>query len=134
MKSIIFYIILLLSLSGKAQIMRYTAVQFICTRFQGQSMDPPEFKDLKGMPIEFDMDSSILYIHSPTIQIFHCDSKPFVASEKDSVLTYKFHGIDSKGVKCTITHELYESDKADHLGSFWLEYPDKTFMYYVERG
>jgi hypothetical protein len=134
MKYILGCALLSFSLFGRAQVMKYTAVQFNCTRYENQPMDPPETKDLKGMPIEFNMDSAILYIHSPNIQVFHCDLRPFSVTEKDSVMMYKFHGTDAKGVKCTVTHELYESEKAEHLGSFWLEYPDKTYMYYVEKG
>jgi|HubBroStandDraft_3_1064219.scaffolds.fasta_scaffold94218_3 hypothetical protein len=134
MKNLIPFILLLLGLSGTAQVMHLKAVQFICTRFENQPMEPPEFQDLKGMPVEFDMDSSILYIHSPNIQVFHLDAKPFAGSNDDSILVYKFHGIDNKGVKCIITQELYESVKAPHLASFWLEYPDKTYMYYLEKG
>jgi hypothetical protein len=95
-------------------------------------MEPPEMHDLKDMPIELNSDSSILYIHSPIVQIFHLDSKPFSVFEKDSIATFKFNGVDSKGIKCIVTHEIYESEKAPHLASFWLEYPDKTYMYYVE--
>lgn len=134
MKNLISCILLLLGLSSEAQVMHLKAVQFICTRYQNEAMEPPEFKDLNGMPVEFDMDSSIIYIHSPNIQIFHLDAKPFAGSNDDSILVYKFHGIDNKGVKCVITHEIYESVKAPHLASFWLEYPDKTYMYYLEKG
>lgn len=97
-------------------------------------MEPPEFKDLKGMAVEFDMDSSILYIHSPNIQVFRLDPKPLDASEKDSIAIYKFNGIDQKGVKCMVTSRIYESEKAQHFGAFILEYPDKTYLYYVEKG
>ena len=134
MKNLISFALLLLFLSGKAQIEHFKATQFICTRYQGQPMEPPEFKDLKGMAVELDMDSSILYIHSPKIQVFHMDKKPYAGGEKDSILNYKFHATDGKGVKCIVTQELYESEKAPHLASFWLEYPDKTYMYYVEKG
>ena len=134
MKNLISCALLFIAVSGKAQIMRYKAVQFTCTKFENQAMDPPETKDLKGMLIEFDPDSSILYIHSPNIQVFHLDAKPFAMFEKDSIATYQFYGTDAKGVKCKVTHNLYESEKADHLGAFWVEYPDKVYMYYVERG
>lgn len=97
-------------------------------------MEPPEFKDLKGIAVEFDMDSSILYIHSPTIQIFRLDPKPIDAFEKDSITIYRFSGIDQKGTKCVVTHRIYESEKADHFAAFVLEYPDKIYMYYVEKG
>lgn len=133
MKTTIFLFLGFLSISANAQIYKFKAVQFICTRFQNQPMEPPEFKDLKNMPIEFDMDSSILYIHSPNIQVFHLDAKPFAGGEKDSIVNYKFNATDNHGVKCVVTHEIYESEKAPHLASFWLEYPDKTYMYYVEK-
>jgi hypothetical protein len=126
---------LLFTTSIKAQqIYKYKATQFICTRFQNQPIEPPEFKDLKGMAVEFDMDSSILYIHSPNIQVFHLNPKPIEAFERDSIATYRFNGIDAKGVKCIVTHKIYESEKADHFAAFWLEYPDKTYMYYLEKG
>lgn len=134
MKNLISCVLLFLTLSAKAQIEHFKATQFICTRYQGQPMDPPEFKDLKGMAVEFDMDSSILYIHSPTIQIFRLDPKPIDAFEKDSIATYRFSGIDQKGTKCVVTHRIYESEKADHFAAFLLEYPDKTYIYYLERG
>lgn len=136
MKNILLVILAILSLSGVKgqQIYRYKATQFNCTRYQNEPMEPPESKDLKGMAVEFDMDSSILYIHSPNVQVFHLEAKPFGGGEKDSIMTYKFNGVDSKGVKCIITHKIYESEKAPHFASFWLEYPDKTYMYYVEKG
>ena len=86
------------------------------------------------MAVEFDMDSSILYIHSPNLQVFRLNPKPLAAFEQDSIATYKFNGIDQKGVKCIVTSRLYESEKADHFAAFILEYPDKTYMYYVEKG
>lgn len=134
MKNLISCVLLFLTLSGKAQIEHFKATQFVCTRYQGQPMEPPEFKDLKGMAVEFDMDSSILYIHSPNIQVFRLDPKPLDASEKDSIATYKFNGIDQKGVKCMVTSRIYESEKAEHFAVFILEYPDREYWYYVEKG
>jgi hypothetical protein len=122
-----------ITLSAHSQIEHFKATQFICTRYQGQPMEPPEFKDLNGVAVEFDMDSSILYIHSPAVQIFRLDPKPTDAYEKDSIVTYKFNGVDQKGVKCTVTHRIYESERADYFAAFILEYPDKTYMYYVNR-
>lgn len=122
-----------MAFKAHSQTYKFKATQFVCTRFQNQPMDPPEFKDANGMAVEFNMDSSILYIHSPGIQVFHLDPQPFDGGEKDSVLTYKFHGISIKGIKCIITHELFLSEKAPHFASFWIEYPDETYMYYVER-
>lgn len=130
---IMLLILFCLSGSARAQLLHFRAVQFICTRYQNEPMEPPEFKDLDSMKVEFDMDSSILYIHSPAIQVFHLEGKPFSISEKDSVMTYRFNGADIKGVKCVIQHDIYESEKAPHFASFWLEYPDKIYMYYVER-
>lgn len=134
MKNPIFLFLLLGGLTAHSQTFKFRATQFMCTRFQNQEMDPPEFKDCHNLAIEFSMDSSILYIHSPNVQVFRLESKPFGGGEKDSVMTYKFNGVDSKGVKCIITHKIYESGEAPHFASFWLEYPDKTYMYYVERG
>jgi hypothetical protein len=134
MKNLISLSLLFFALAGHAQIYKFRAVQFNCTRYQNQPMEPPETKDLKDMPVEFDMDSSILYIHSPNIQVFHLDKKPFAGGEKDSIVNYKFNATDSHGVKCIVTQEIYESEKAPHLASFWLEYPDKTYMYYLEKG
>ncbi len=68
MKNLIFLFLSFFSIAGQAQIYKFRAVQFNCTRYQNQPMEPPETKDLKDMPVEFDMDSSILYIHSPNIQ------------------------------------------------------------------
>lgn len=130
-------LLLLVLLSGSSamgQIIHFKAVQFACTRYMSQPMEPPEFKDLDSMRVEFDMDSSILYIHSPTMQVFRLNPKPIEAFEKDSIATYRFNGTDAKGVKCIITHNIYESEKAAHFAAFWLEYPDKIFMYYVEKG
>ena len=131
-----YFVLILASLSfaqSDAQVFKFRAVQFICTKYQNQPMEPPEFKDLKNMPVEFDMDSSILYIHSPAMQIFHLESHPFDGGEKDSIMTYIFHGTDQKGIKCIVTHRIYESEKADHFAAFILEYPDKIFWYYVEK-
>ncbi|SRR5712692_3845782 len=116
-----------------AQVMKFKAVQFICTRYQNQTLEPPEFKDLKDMPVEFNMDSSIFYIHSPTIQVFRLDTKPIGGSEVDSVMTYIFNGVDNKGRKCILTHSIYESESALYFAKIILEYPDKTYLYYLQK-
>jgi hypothetical protein len=123
-----------ISLSAHSQIEHFKATQFVCTKYEGQPVDPPEFKDLKGMTVEFNMDSSILYIHSPNVQVFRLNPKPIAAFEQDSIVTYKFNGIDQKGVKCNVSSRFYESEKADHFAAFILEYEDKTYLYYVEKG
>lgn len=124
----------LLYVYSNAQILHFKATQFICTKYQGEPMEPPEFKDLDSMKVEFDMDSSILYIYSPKTQVFHLENKPFFIGERDSIATYKFNGTDIKGIKCIIRHDIFESNKAPHFASFWLEYPDKVYLYYLERG
>jgi len=116
-----------------AQLYRFTASQFICTKYQNQVVDPPEIKNLKNMPVEFDMDSSVLYIHSPSLQVYHLIGKPIEAFEQDSVATYTFWASDFKQVKCKISQKIYESEKAPHYAAFIIEYPDKTYLYYVER-
>lgn len=132
MKNILF-LFLILSVGVQAQIMKYRSTQFVCTKFQNQVLDPPEFKDLKDMAIEFSMDSSVLTIHSPAVQVFHLENKPFRAFEKDSSVTYQFRGVDQKGVKCVVTHVIHESEKPEHLGYFELAYSDKTYLYYVDQ-
>lgn len=133
MKNPIFLFLLLGGFTAHSQTYKFQAVQFICTRFRNETLEPPEFKDLKDMPVEFDMDSSIIYIHSPNLQIFHLDPKPIRAWEEDSIAIYKFNATDKKGVKCIVSQRVYESEKAPYFAAFVLEYPDKTYMYYVER-
>jgi hypothetical protein len=131
------YIILIISAIPfaqlNAQVFKFRAVQFICTKYQNQPMEPPEFKDLKNMPVEFDNDSSILYIHSPSEQIFRLNKKPIDAFEKDSIAIYRFNATDQKGSKCIVSHRIYESASAPHFAAFVLEYTDKIFWYYVEK-
>ena len=132
MKNKVIWLLAFLPTISTAQVYKFRAVQFVCTRFQNQPMEPPEYKDLKDMPMEWSVDSSTLTIHSPNIQVFHIDPDPIVREEKDSVVRFKFNAVDNHGVKCLVTHEIYESEKAPHFADFWLEYPDKTYMYYVE--
>jgi hypothetical protein len=133
MKNLISFLLICMAFSANAQVYRFRAVQFICTRYQNEPMEPPEYKDLKDMPMEWSVDSSTLTIHSPNIQVFRIDPNPIVREEKDSVVRFKFNAVDNHGVKCLVTHEIYESEKAPHFADFWLEYPDKTYMYYVEK-
>lgn len=128
--SIIFFAVIT---SVNGQIVKFKAVKYICTRYQNQPLEPPEFRDLKGMAVEMDMDSSILYIHSPKLQVFHFDEKPIDGWEKDSVLTYKFRAVDKNGVKCILTHNIYESNSMPYFADVILQYPDKTYMYYLQR-
>lgn len=134
MKSLISCALLFLSLSGKSQIMRFKAVQFICTRFQNQAMDPPEFKDLDSLKVEWDMDSTILHIHTHTEQRYTLNRNPISSENTDSMVVTKFNGIDRLGVSCSVTMVIYKLDKFPHLALIGIEYPDKTYMYYVEKG
>jgi hypothetical protein len=97
MKNLILIFLYLAAYRTDAQTYKYKAVQFICTRFQNHSIEPPEIHDLKDMPVEFNMDSSILYIHSPNIQVFHIGPNPLVREEKDSIVRLKFNATDNHG-------------------------------------
>lgn len=119
--------------AAHSQIMKFKAVKFVCTRYENQPMVPPEYKDLKGIPVEFNMDSSILYIRSPSIQVFRFDEKPISGSEKDSVISYRFNSVDKNKVKCILIQKIYESESAPYLAEIIVEYPDKTYIYYLQR-
>lgn len=129
-------ILLLLSLMGstsQSQVYKFKAVKYVCTRYQNQDMEPPEIKESKGIPVEFDMDSSILYIHSTIMQKFVFEGKPILYSEKDSIMRLKFNSIDKKGAKCLVTQDIYESELAEYYTAFIIEYPDKTYIYFLQR-
>lgn len=126
------FLLALISVTVNGQVMKFKAVKFVCTRYNNQPMEPPEFKDLKGTPVEFNMDSSILYIYSPKSQVFHFEEKPIGGSEKDSVITYRFNAVDKSGAKCILTQSIYESETAPYLARVVLEYPDKTYLYYLQ--
>lgn len=134
MKILIIIALIIYGLTGYAQTFTYKAVQFVCTRYQNQPLEPPEFKDCNGFPIDFDIDSSTLNIHSPNGQFFRMIVIPGSYKETDSITEVKFNAMDKKGAKCRISVELYPRDKSKHDGCFWLEYPDKIYMYFVEKG
>ena len=117
---------------GYAQTMQYKAVQFVCTKYNNYVFDPPEIKDCGKFPILFDMDSSILSIQSPKPQRFILDAKPLSFSEDDSTIYTLFNAVDEKGKKCKITAYLYKRESDKYAAQFWMEYPDKKYMYYVD--
>lgn len=119
--------------SAHSQVMKFRAVKFVCTRYNNQDMDPPESKNLKGTPVELNMDSSILYIHSPTLQVFQFNDKPLEVSEKDSIMSYSFFSVDKNKVKLTLTHLIYESGSAPYFAAVILDYRDKTYIYYLQK-
>lgn len=94
----------------------------------------PSEADLKDMAVEFDMDSTILTIHSPTIQVFHLQNKPVSYSDVDSVITTVFAGIAKNGKKCNVIITFYKSQSAQHFVCFKIEYYDETYMYYADIG
>jgi hypothetical protein len=118
---------------GRTQVLKFKAVQFICTKYQNQPLDPPEFQDCHNMLVEFNQDSSFLRIHSPNIQLFTLERKPIFMQEKDSVLFTLFAGKNAKGEKCRILFKLYERETDKYWASVTIEYPDKIFMYYLQK-
>lgn len=133
-KSILFWGILILPVLACCQSLRFKAVEFVCTRYQNQPVNPPEIKVCNGFPVTFDMDSSFLRISSPNEQQIALKVISGSYVENDSLIITKFDGADRKGLKCLVTAYLYKTLPRKHAASFTLEYPDKTYMYYVEEG
>lgn len=123
----------LTTLCASAQVNRFTATQFICTKYMGQNLDPPEFHDLKNMPIEYDENKNIVYIHSPALQTFRLGAPVLMDDAEDSLCKYHYEAIDHKGKKCILTEIIFKTKKPDHFAVFMLEYPDKAYWYYVEK-
>src|SRR5882757_4286115 len=132
MRVILILLFSLLISTAHSQIVKFKAVKFVCTRYKNQPMEPPESKVLNGISVELNMDSSILYIYSPIVQVFHFDEKPISGSEKDSIISYSFNSVDKNTVRCVLTHKIYESEDAPYLAEIILEYADKTYMYYLQ--
>lgn len=134
MKNYILISLFFISIKGHAQIMKFQAVQFICPRFQNALLDPPEFHDCKNMPVEWDMDSSFVYIHSPSEQIFHFNKSPIAMEEKDSVLTTQFKAKNMKTyTNCYITLKVYERGTDKYFASITIQYPDNTYIYNLQK-
>jgi len=131
MKILIIILLIAINTSAFSQTMQYKAVQFVCTKYQGKELDPPEIKELTGFPIQFDMDSSILFIQSPKMQRFVLDAKPISFSEDDSTIYTLFNAVDEKGRKCKITAYVYKRESDKYAAEFWMEYPDKKYVYYT---
>lgn len=125
---LIFYFV---STKADSQVLKFKAVEFIALRYENKAVDPPMRKACDSFLVNLDMDKSILDIHSPKEQVFNLTPLKDAYGENDTVAILRFDGKNDKG-DCRIKIIFYKLPNRLHPESFVLEYPDKTYMYYLE--
>jgi hypothetical protein len=133
MKNLIFLFSLIITISVSAQIDKFRAVEFVMTRYQGKEVAPPFHQAIDNYPVILNGDSGTFSIKGPKDQFFDIKNDPSGFNQTDSAITVRFNATDREGTNCYIIAVFTKLESAKHDGFFIVAYPDKSYLYFVER-